>query len=144
MTSISYFEQTSRNTISINLINSLREKILFETPIEETHLSLLTKLEQIFDGSLPFKDSLSYYFKDSGSVAETVPFDIYFCIKKLFGDNKSTYDFLIKSLVNSINNKSISKKDEFVLYLENIIESLDKESKNLPKPSLNFLNTMGF
>ena len=143
MNNLSYFEKYSRNTVSLNVLNSLRRSVIYNTPIEKGHTELLKRLLEMLEGSINTEILLSSFFKDTGDLNDTVPVELYSIITEYIKDiNELT---LFKDSVNhTLKSENIENVENFKMKIEMLIELIDNESNNLNKGVIQIEDIKGF
>lgn len=143
MAYLSYFERHSRNTVSINVLNSIRKRISINKELSESNMELLGKLKNYLDGNVNMQDVLTFHFRDSGDIVESIPMEIFLEMKKVF-KNKSDFD-QFNSLIDSIiKNKEIEDKKNYLILVEKLMDSIDNQTLNLEKSNKFAFEPMGF
>jgi hypothetical protein len=143
MSNLSYFEKHSRNTVSINVLNSIRKKIIYNQELSSSNIELLNKLNEYFVGVISLEDFLTFHFRDSGSVKEIVPMELFMEINKVITSPKERK--AISNLLEMITTgKEIKDKAYYQALIEKLMDSIDLQTQNLEKSNGVVLGSMGF
>ena len=152
MSYISAFEQHSRETVAISVLNKFRRWLIGRDKELSTKKAVVVKKAiQSLRGDIDLNDAISYYFRDSGDVDNTVAFQLGRVLSKIFqNDSQKKQEFcdVVSSLLDNQDRSNLKETDTQFLkeVIENSIHFIDNQISGVGKTlSANKLsNTKGF
>jgi hypothetical protein len=152
MSYISAFEQHSRETVAISVLNKFRRWLIGrDKELSTSRAVVVKKAIQSLRGNIDLNDAISYYFRDSGEIDNTVAFQLGRVLSKIFqNDSQKKQEFcdMVSSLLDSQDRSNLKETD--TQFLKEIIESsiyfidnqISRTGKTLSTNKLS--NTKGF
>lgn len=130
MSYISAFEQNTRYSLAISMLNKFRRWTIGRDPlILPENAAIIKKAISAIKGDIEPGEAMIYYFKDSGETENTIVVQILKAFQEVIKDGADKNEFLriTENLLEKQSPSLLSKKDiEFVnRLLENTIEFID-------------------
>jgi hypothetical protein len=152
MSYISAFEQHSRETVAISVLNKFRRWLIGrDKELSANKAVVVKKAIQSLRGNIDLNDAISYYFRDSGEIDNTVAFQLGRVLSKIFQNNsqkKQEFCDMVSNLLDNQDRSNLNETDTQFLKetIENSIYFIDNQisraGKNLSANKLS--NTKGF
>ena len=148
MAHISFYEQQSRNTIAISILNLLRRRININENSIYSHKDIVLKSLKTLENNPSMEDFVSYYFRDSGNIENSATIQIGKVLKKILNEQNNKEKFIseIKLYLNDNDyNTRDSEKKFLVSILEKAISSIDYETQKIEEFNTEIVfDTKGF
>lgn len=153
MSYISAFERNTRDTLAISVLNKFRRWLLGrDKQLAGNKSEIVAKAVSALNGNIDLNDTISYYFKDSGEINNSVVFQLSKVFLKVLDDKsgeRQKFRTLISDLLKTGNPEILKNtKDEFEFVkdvVERSIDYIDNELAEIETSSENLLfETKGF
>jgi hypothetical protein len=119
MSAISTFEQNTRDTLAISVLNKFRRwSIGRDAKLTTSKSEIILKAISALKGESQINDEISFYFKDSGETENLIVFQLKNVFEKVLGDDQK-------------------KKEKFFEAISKILEKLEPNA--LPDDELKFI-----
>jgi len=148
MAHISFYEQQSRNTIAISILNLLRKRININENSIYNYKDIVLKSLKTLENNPNMEDFVSYYFRDSGNIENSATIQIGKVLKKLLNEKDEKEKF-IKEISEYLKNEIYSSSHDSKLFLigvlEKAISSIDYETQKIEEYNTELaFDTKGF
>lgn len=124
MSYISAFEQHSRDTLAISVLNKFRRWLIGrDNELSTSKADVVKKAIESLKGNIDLSDAISYYFRDSGEVSNTVAFQLGRVLSKMFENDPQTkhrFCDVASDLLTRRDRSNISETD--TQFIKEIIE----------------------
>ncbi len=144
MSSISFFEKQTRNTLAISVLNKTRRYFKgIDSEIDVDKKEIFKKVLDIFDNNnIAFTDIISYFCKDTGKTSNSVTILIFMVLNQVI-DSDFVKDFVAecKKLFNE-NSIGEVNQSKIVKILEKTIDLIDSDI--IASPTSFEVETKGF
>lgn len=132
MSYISAFEQNTRCSLAISMLNKFRRWILGrDKSLSPNNAEIIEKAISAINGNFEPDTAMIYYFKDSGDTENTIVFQLFNVLQDVLKDEADREKFLqlVWNLLDSRRPDLLSKKDIRLVkrILENAINFIDSE-----------------
>lgn len=153
MSSISAFEQHTRNTLAISVLNKFRRWLVGrDKQLSSNRAAVIDKAVAALNGEMDLSDSLSFYLKDSGEINNAVIFQISKVFHKAIGDDPTQKQKFHKTMSRLLSNRapetlktSDEKGFEFVRdVIKRSIYIIDDYQPSGGSPDITFVKAKGF
>lgn len=139
MSYISAFEQHSRDTLAISVLNKFRRWLIGrDKSLATAKAAVIKKALQSLQGEIDLNDAVSYYFRDSGESDNAVAFQLGRVLSKIFAEDsqkKKRFCAMASGLLENPNNCTLNVTDTHFLrdIIEGSIYFIDNELSSTEK-----------